>query len=348
MIIREVEKPFFKELFRVSQKSPAESPGKHFDFSADIKIVGSGKGAIAAILKYLMTKKVIKNKLDEVLMADWIGNWVYNQVQSFAFPTKKFSERTKVIMVYHQYGFPQDMNKIMAFALEKKLVVIEDCAHALDSYYQGKKLGSFSDFSIYSFSKWFSCFALGGVRSNFEDFNFFVEGLMNETPFGLTLFKDFAKFLYEKSTFSRKLFFKKYASLLLEMSYAIYGDAIKTSQMARRLLKSKIENEINVRRKRYRYFWDQTKDLGIADYLEKEGVTPYVIPVICHQGIADKLVQKFKERGVISGIYQFDIKRNLLNPEFMPCVWLPCHSSISDKDFSDLIYLTVKTLKNQL
>ena len=102
----------------------------------------------------LIDKKIIKNKLDEILVPDWIGYWVYNQMQPFAFPAKRFSERTKVLFVYHQYGFPQQMDKILEFANHKKLIVVEDCAHALDSYYQGKPLGSMGDFTIYSFSKW--------------------------------------------------------------------------------------------------------------------------------------------------------------------------------------------------
>src|SRR3989338_10614661 len=130
MLIYEVEKPKIADFF-TGLNSCQES-----DVLRDVEIVGSGKGAIALVLKYLTGKKIIKNKLDEIMVPDWLGYWVYNQMHSFVFPARKFSERTKVIFVYHQYGFPQDMDKIIKFAEEKKLVVIEDCAHSISSFYK--------------------------------------------------------------------------------------------------------------------------------------------------------------------------------------------------------------------
>jgi len=149
-MIREVARPRLRDLFDFHQPSA--------EFFKDIQLTGSGKGALAIILQYLYRKEIIQNKLAEVIVPDWLGYWVYNQIQSFAFPAKKYSERTKAIMVYHQYGFPQDMDKILDFARDKKLIIIEDCAHAIDSSYKGKPLGTFGDFTIYSFSKWFFCF----------------------------------------------------------------------------------------------------------------------------------------------------------------------------------------------
>src|SRR3989344_6939664 len=282
MIIKEVPRPHLKDLFAWLPSSSKQQFRKSKpEVLSGVKIVGSGKGAITLILKYLKDQGVLTDKLDEVIVPQWIGYWIYNQIQSFAFPAKRFSERTKAIFVYHQYGFPQDMNKILKFARDKKLVVIEDCAHALDSYYQGRKLGSMGDFTVYSFSKWFSCFALGGVKSKFVDFFDYTEKSVAKTPFGLTLIKDSAKFLYDLSNFSKNKFFKKYANLFLNMSYALYGDALRASRLAEDLLKRKIEDEVKIRQKRYRYFLSQTRNLGICDHLEKEGITPYVIPIHC-------------------------------------------------------------------
>ena len=104
-MIREVARPRLRDLFDFHQPSA--------EFFKDIQLTGSGKGALAIILQYLYRKEIIQNKLAEVIVPDWLGYWVYNQIQSFAFPAKKYSERTKAIMVYHQYGFPQDMDKIL-------------------------------------------------------------------------------------------------------------------------------------------------------------------------------------------------------------------------------------------
>lgn len=342
MLIREVENPRLRDLTRFFK---GQTRGMGDEILDGIQVVGSGKGAIALVLKYLSEKGVIKNKLDEVMMADWLGSWVYNQVQPFAFPAKKISDRTKILFVYHQYGFPQDMDKILEFAHDRKLIVIEDCAHSINSYYKGKSLGSFGDFAIYSFSKWFFCFALGGVKSKFDDFRNYADEAVSETPFGLTTIKDAAKFLHEWSTFSSLNIFQKYAGFLLGMSYAIYGEALKPGRLAQALLTQKITKEISVRQKRYHYFFKQTDGLGICDHLEREGITPYVIPIRCAERQTEDVIKHLRARGIETGTYQFDINRNLLNPQFIKTVWIPCHGGISDKVFNEIISLVLKSLK---
>lgn len=340
MIIREVERPYFKDLFSWIVPHFRVKP----EILDKIQLVGSGKGAIALVFRYLTEKKIISNKLDEVLVPDWLGYWVYNQMHPFIFPTKNFSSRTKILFVYHQYGFPQDMDKILEFAKDKKLVVIEDCAHALASYYKGKSLGSFGDFAIYSFSKWFFCFALGGVCSKFADFYGYAEKALVESPLGLTSLKDAAKFLYERSTFSTIFPMPRFSNLFVKMTYAVYGEALRSSRLGRYLLYAKIENEITARRKRYLEFLEQAGHLGICDHLEKEDVTPYVIPILIPESKNKNLVQALRERGIWSGVYHFDINRNLLSPKFVPCVLIPCHSGISNDNFEVIIKTVKKTL----
>lgn len=55
------------------------------------------------------------------------------------------------IMVVHYGGYPCDLDEIYAFAKEKELVVIEDCAHAAGSKYKGRMIGSDAKFACFSF-----------------------------------------------------------------------------------------------------------------------------------------------------------------------------------------------------
>jgi perosamine synthetase len=64
---------------------------------------------------------------------------------------KKITANTKAIMPVHLYGHPCDMDEIVAFAKKNNLLIIEDCAEALGSYYKGKPVGIFGDVSTYSF-----------------------------------------------------------------------------------------------------------------------------------------------------------------------------------------------------
>ncbi|MDD4611362.1 MAG: DegT/DnrJ/EryC1/StrS family aminotransferase, partial [Patescibacteria group bacterium] len=222
---------------------------------------------------------------------------------------------------------------------------IEDCAHALGSLYKGRQLGTFGDFTIYSFSKWFFCFALGGVRTKFGDFSSFADKLIKETPWGATFIKDSIKFLSEEGLFSSNRIFKKYASLLMNMSYSLYGDALKPGFLAERLLLAKIEPEINLRQKRYQYFLEKMKGLGICDHLEKDGITPYVIPIYCPESRNEKILKTLKDMNIEIGLYHFDINRNMLAPNFVPVIWVPCHSGISDELFFETIDLIAKIIK---
>ncbi|MFA5071776.1 MAG: lipopolysaccharide biosynthesis protein RfbH [Candidatus Pacearchaeota archaeon] len=61
------------------------------------------------------------------------------------------NEKTKLIMLPHTLGNPNDMDRIMKLAKEKGLYVIEDACDSLGSEYKGKKLGTFGDVGTFSF-----------------------------------------------------------------------------------------------------------------------------------------------------------------------------------------------------
>ncbi len=61
------------------------------------------------------------------------------------------SPRTRAILVPHILGNPVEMDRLMAFADEHDLYVIEDVCDALGSRYDGRLCGTFGDLSTYSF-----------------------------------------------------------------------------------------------------------------------------------------------------------------------------------------------------
>ncbi len=64
---------------------------------------------------------------------------------------RKITSRTRAIVPVHYSGTPCDMDAIMAIADKHGLKVVEDCAHALESEYKGKPLGTFGDYGCFSF-----------------------------------------------------------------------------------------------------------------------------------------------------------------------------------------------------
>lgn len=64
---------------------------------------------------------------------------------------RKITAKTKAILVVHFTGQPCEMDKICEIAKKHHLIVIEDGAHALGAEYKGKKIGTLSDMTTFSF-----------------------------------------------------------------------------------------------------------------------------------------------------------------------------------------------------
>ena len=61
------------------------------------------------------------------------------------------TSRTKAIVPVHYAGVACDMDRIMEIANKHNLIVVEDAAQAIDSYYKGRPLGSIGHLSAFSF-----------------------------------------------------------------------------------------------------------------------------------------------------------------------------------------------------
>ncbi len=64
---------------------------------------------------------------------------------------KAITEKTKAIIPVHLFGNPCNMDEILRTARKYRLKIIEDAAEAHGALYKGKKCGSFSDISCFSF-----------------------------------------------------------------------------------------------------------------------------------------------------------------------------------------------------
>ena len=65
--------------------------------------------------------------------------------------SNKVTGHTKALIPVHFTGCPADLQDINEIAERHNLVVIEDAAHALGATYKGKRIGSLSDMTIFSF-----------------------------------------------------------------------------------------------------------------------------------------------------------------------------------------------------
>ncbi|HYJ86798.1 MAG TPA: DegT/DnrJ/EryC1/StrS family aminotransferase [Pyrinomonadaceae bacterium] len=63
----------------------------------------------------------------------------------------RITPRTKAILPVHFAGRPCEMDSLTDIADRHGLKLIEDCAHAIETEYHGRKAGTFGDFACFSF-----------------------------------------------------------------------------------------------------------------------------------------------------------------------------------------------------
>jgi len=110
--------------------------------------IGEGDEVIVPELTWVATASAIKYVGATPVFADVdLETWCIdtNNLQNM------LTENTKAIMPVHLYGNPAEMSKIMSFANENNLSVIEDAAPAIGATYNNQKVGSFGDFGCFSF-----------------------------------------------------------------------------------------------------------------------------------------------------------------------------------------------------
>lgn len=64
---------------------------------------------------------------------------------------RKITRRTKAIIPVHFTGRPSNMDEIMKLIRKSSLKVVEDCAHAIEAEYHGRKTGTFGEIGCFSF-----------------------------------------------------------------------------------------------------------------------------------------------------------------------------------------------------
>ena len=110
--------------------------------------VGPGDEVIVPTLTYIASVNAIAyTGASPVFVDSIVDTWQMdpNDVQ------KKITPKTKAIMAVHLYGHPCQMDRLVELAKKHGVYLIEDCAEALGSEFQGKKVGTFGDIATCSF-----------------------------------------------------------------------------------------------------------------------------------------------------------------------------------------------------
>lgn len=298
----------------------------------------SGKSGLNHVFSYLRASKILENKNSKILAPPWLGYWVYNAMRPHGCPVLHDDPEVKVVLVYHQYGFPQDLDEIKDYCSRRRLVFIEDCAHALGGTYKGRPLGSDGLAAIFSFSKFCPSLISGAVRSNDVALRAHVGRLENCGSHLLGLFSFGVKFATQYSALTAKE--TSIARRLNEFSYAGYPYCHRLRWSANLC---SIRDELDHRRRLYGLYRELLPGHEDLQRLEADAV-PYVVPLMHpRREVLERTAVALREFGLDTGVYAFDANRNVFNPNYVPSLWLPVHSGIT-RDTVERIVEIVKRL----
>ncbi len=84
----------------------------------------------------------------QIVCADSLGNHPNVDPQAIR---QNISSKTRAVVIVHYAGWACDMDEILAICAEYNVILLEDAAQAIHSFYKGRPLGSFGAMSAFSF-----------------------------------------------------------------------------------------------------------------------------------------------------------------------------------------------------
>ncbi len=121
-------------------------------------LFNAGRSAFYVLLNVLPIKRIALQAytcnaaVNPVLWADKQPVFV-DIDESWNLDPAKIPSDVDAVVVQHTFGIPARLAKLKDFCRRNKLLLIEDCAHALGGRYWGKKLGKWGDFAFFSFGR---------------------------------------------------------------------------------------------------------------------------------------------------------------------------------------------------
>jgi len=164
--------------------------------------------------------------------------------------------KTKAIVPVHYAGIACDMDKIMALAKKYNLLVIEDAAQGIDSYYKGKALGSIGHLAAFSFHETKNINSGEGGMLAINDEQFITR----------------AEIIWEKGT-NRNQFFRGEVD---KYGWIDTGSSFLPSEIIAAYLYAQLENIEDMQKKR-KNLWMQYYN-SLEPWCIKNNITMPVIP----------------------------------------------------------------------
>lgn len=225
------------------------------EMSAILCNVMPGDEVIVPSFTFVSTALAFVREGAKIVFADSYSN--HPNVDPGRFETL-ITSKTKVIVVVHYAGVACDMDRIMKIANRHGIIVIEDAAQAIDSYYNGRPLGCFGHMATFSFHETKNIISGEGGMLVINDESFV----------------DRAEIIWEKGT-NRAEFFRGEVN---KYGWVDTGSSFLPSEIIAAFLWSQLENIELIQNKRkslWNEYYKKLKPLSEKGYFQLPIVPEY-------------------------------------------------------------------------
>ena len=208
--------------------------------------------------------------------------------------------KTKVIVPVHYAGVACDMDKIMDIAHRHNLLVVEDAAQAIDSYYKGKPLGSIGHLGCFSFHETKNVISGEGGLLVVNDERFIRR----------------SEIIWEKGT-NRSEFFRGEVN---KYGWVDTGSSFLPSEIISAFLYAQLENLDMIQNRRkaiWQEYYDGLKGLAAKGFFTLPSVPEYatnnahMFYIVC-RSLEERsaLIQYLKEHDVLSVFHYLSLHKS--------------------------------------
>lgn len=206
---------------------------------------------------------------------------------------KLISKKTKAIVIVHYAGVACDIDAIKKIINGTDIILIEDAAQAIDSYYKGSPLGTFGTFSAFSFhdTKNITC-GEGGLL------------VVNDNKY-----INKAQIIREKGT-NRLAFLKGQVD---KYGWVDIGSSFLPSDLNAALLYSQLKNKNKIQKRRlmlWQYYYKKLMNLNTSDKLSLPIIPDYASNnahmfyiLLQNEKLRDKIINTLKLNGFIAAFH---------------------------------------------
>jgi dTDP-4-amino-4,6-dideoxygalactose transaminase len=223
---------YFEHRYKFSKTLLTTSCTDALEMSAILIDIKPGDEVIAPSFTFVSTVNAFILRGAKVVFADSTSNSPNLDIHSIE---RLVTPKTKAIIPVHYAGIAVDMDPLIELAHNHNLIVVEDAAQAIDSYYKGKPLGSIGNLSAFSFHETKNIISGEGGMIAINDEQFLAR----------------AEIIREKGT-NRSAFFRGEVD---KYNWVDIGSSFLPSDMIAAFLFAQLESLDRIQLKR-KYIWD--------------------------------------------------------------------------------------------